>query len=604
MNSDPARGAAFQIRSRSEINARLAEALRKEGFVDEDRLAELQHRSTWVEVPLEKLMLREGLISEEMLLNVLARITGVPVLNMARIRIERQALETMSAKSVTEYNIIPVGMQSGTVTVATDHVWDITEEDHLRVILGYNIAWVFAPAQEIRECIKHYYGVGIETFLRLGAGEREEPSAAQGREGVGRDIPSFVHAVIRDAIQVDATDIHIEPTERSLRLRYRIDGVLQEFPLPAGIEEYVKPIISSVKIMAQMDIAEHRKPQDGRFSIHLAPETFDIRASALPMAYGETLNLRILNREATLLDIHNLGLEDREQQQLERLIALPYGMALFTGPTGSGKTTSLYAALDALNSDERKIITLEDPIEYRIEGITQLQMESRIGFTFASGLRSVLRHDPDVVLVGEIRDAETADIAISAALTGHLVFSTLHTNDAPGALTRLVDMNVEPYLVASALEGVIAQRLLRSICPHCREAEELDDSLFAELRSMFPSVDAKPEIYRGTGCPYCRFTGYHGREPIFEILEMDDTLRALTTHHASTTDLQRAAIRNGLMTLRRKGWRKVLAGRTTIEELLRVTRSAQAMRGAPGAQATGGLPLFEPGREDKSGGTG
>lgn len=567
-------GSSFRIQSRSEINARLAKALEDQGYLSERRLKELQHRSSWLDIPLEKLILQEDILSEDKLIPILAEIAGVPLMDMSRIEIDQRVLETMSPKTVTEFNIIPINIQSGVVTVATDHVWGTTEEDHLRVILGYSIEWVLAPSQHIHECVKHYYGVGIETFLNLKTADKSGDSVSAKTGGAeGRDIPSFVREIIRDAISVNATDIHIEPTESGLRIRYRIDGVLQEFPLPAGVEEYAKPIISSVKIMAQMDIAEHRKPQDGRFSISLGQESFDIRVSVLPMQFGETLNLRILNREATFMNLSSLGLDESDQNMLEELISLPYGMVLFTGPTGSGKTTSLYAALDYINSGSRKIITLEDPIEYKIDGITQMQMESKIGFNFASGLRSVLRHDPDVVLVGEIRDIETADIAVSAALTGHLVFSTLHTNDSVGALNRLLDMEVEPYLVASALEGAVAQRLMRTICPQCKQAVPLEDALHKQLTASLPEIREPPEVYRGRGCPNCRFTGYTGREPIFEIMRMDDELRSMTTKHAANSELVDCAIRKkGLETLRQKGWRKVIEGRSTVEELLRVTR--------------------------------
>ncbi len=567
---------SFKIRSRAEIHSRLAEGLIEGGYLDRDRMDELDHRATWLEMSLERVVLDEGVITEAGLLEMLARITGVPVMDMGKVKLERRALNTVSVKTIVAYKIMPVSIKNGVLTLAADHVWDVTDEDHLRVILGYTIDWVLCSSKEINECIKHYYGVGVETFLQLkNARDSRNGVSVKATDDAGEDVPAFVREIIRDAIMIDATDLHIEPGENSLKVRYRIDGVLQEFPLPEGVEKYSRPIISSVKIMAQMDIAEHRIPQDGRFDIDMDKDSFDIRVSVLPMQFGETLNLRILNRQATFLDLKQLGLADAEYARLEGLITLPYGMVLFTGPTGSGKTTSLYAALEHLNSDERKIITLEDPVEYQIEGITQMQMDARIGFTFASGLRSVLRHDPDVVLIGEIRDAETADIAVSAALTGHLVFSTLHTNNSAGALTRLLDMNVEPYLVASGLDGVVAQRLLRMICPHCATRIDMDDALHEELKKFFPSLEIKPEIYQGRGCPHCRFTGYHGREPVFEIMEMDDELRAMTIQHTATTEMMRRMVDKGLTTLRHNGWGKVLEGRTTVEELLRVTRNSQ-----------------------------
>ncbi len=569
------RGASFSIRSRNDINSRLARVALDSGLVDKQRIENLQHRSLWIDVPLEKLMLQEGLVSEKQLIQLLSRITDVPVLNMTHLDIELETIETVSARTVTAHNIIPVKMKGGVVTLATDHIWETTDEDHLRVIIGYSIDWMLATSQEIKECIKHYYGVGIETFLNIKSHDKEvEGFGTKTAAHDGEDVPAFVREIIREAVGIDATDIHIEPTQEGLRVRYRIDGVLQEFPLPSGVEDYAKPVISSVKIMAQMNIAEHRKPQDGRFSIKIDSEEFDVRVSVLPMQFGETVNLRILNREATFINLDELGLSTKDRTVLEDMISLPYGMVLFTGPTGSGKTTSLYAALAYLNNAKRKIITLEDPIEYKIEGITQMQMESRIGFDFSTSLRYVLRHDPDVVLVGEIRDPETADISVSAALTGHLVFSTLHTNDSVGALTRLLDMEVEPYLVASALEGAVAQRLMRSICTQCKDPHILETALFSDLKVNMPDFQEAPTVYEGRGCPYCRFTGYRGRQPVFEIMRMDDELRSMTTKHSNTKSLMDCAIRKkGLETLRQKGWRKVVEGKTSVEELYRVTRS-------------------------------
>jgi len=568
------KGASFRISSRSEIGARLGKALLDAGLIDAAKLDELRHRSAWIDQSLEKVIRRESVISEKQMLECLSRITGVPTVNMARIEIDKSVIDSVSARTATKFEIMPLKISQGTITLLTDRVWETSDEDQLRVILGYSVEWLLATTQEIRECIKHYYGVGVETLLEIREMEKDGALASTREDDESSaNITSFVNEIIRDAIRIDATDIHIEPRETGLRLRYRIDGVLQTFPLPEGIETYSRAVISSVKVMAQMNIAEHRKPQDGRFSITLDQETFDIRVSVLPMQFGETLNLRILNREATFIDIEQLGLSDDNRSVLEEMISLPYGMILFTGPTGSGKTTSLYAALVHLNDDKRKVVTLEDPIEYRIKDITQMQMDPRAGLTFANGLRSVLRHDPDIVLVGEIRDAETADIAVSAALTGHLVFSTLHTNDSIGALTRLLDMNVEPYLVASALEGAVAQRLMRLICPQCKQEHELDDRLLADLAASLPGTEANPAVYRGRGCPNCRFTGYRGREPIFEIMRMDDELRALTTRHSTASELMDCAIgKKGLETLRQRGWRKVLQGTTTVEELLRVTR--------------------------------
>jgi type II secretory ATPase GspE/PulE/Tfp pilus assembly ATPase PilB-like protein len=337
--------------------------------------------------------------------------------------------------------------------------------------------------------------------------------------------------------------------------------------------------VSSLKIMPALNIAERRLPQDGRIEWKAGQESFDLRVSVLPTRHGEAVNLRILNRRSTFMRLTDLGFRPDQYEIIQDLAGQPYGMVLFTGPTGSGKTTSLYAALAHLNDAERKIITIEDPVEYQMAGITQLQVQPSIGFTFAAGLRSILRHDPDVVLIGEIRDGETAGIAVSAALTGHLVFSTLHTNDSAASLTRLVDMGIEPYLVASSVHGIVAQRLVRRLCPQCAEPEPLAGRMREELDALQPGGADSGRIRRGRGCPHCRFTGYSGRRPIFEIIEMNDELRAMVVDRASSAVLMRHAVSRGLVTLRRAAWDLVLKGETSVEELLRVTRRTRASDG-------------------------
>jgi len=572
---------SFKVRSRAEIQSRLVALLREREILDKERLEEIGHRATWIEEPIEKVLLREALVEEPLLLELLSSITGVPVLLMAKLEIDAVAVDCVPPRTATTYHVMPVRLRNGVLTLATDHIWELNEEDQLRVMLGYAIQWVLATTREIFECVRHYYGVGIETLLRIqsGAGKREAGRAAT---EMSDEIPAFVREVIADAIRVDATDIHVEPFDEHLRIRYRVDGVLYDTPLPKGLAAYRRAIISSIKIMAQLNIAERRLPQDGRFETELEGESFDIRVSVLPSRFGETLNLRLLNRQATFLNLNDLGLQGEQREALEGLISLPYGMLLFTGPTGSGKTTSLYAALARLNQTERKIITLEDPIEYQIKGITQMQVEPHIGFTFANGLRSILRHDPDVVLIGEIRDEETAEIAASASLTGHLVLSTLHTNDSAGGVVRLVDMGIEPYLVASSLQGVVAQRLVRRVCRHCREMVPLQQALFAEVQRLFPSLQEPPLVAEDHGCPFCRFTGYHGRMPIFEILEMDDDLRRMIVQRTPSAEMMQAAVGKGLVTLRRRGWEAVLEGQTTIEDLLRVTHRSRTRKRTAG----------------------
>jgi type II secretory ATPase GspE/PulE/Tfp pilus assembly ATPase PilB-like protein len=388
----------------------------------------------------------------------------------------------------------------------------------------------------------------------------------------------FVNQIISEAIRRNATDIHLEPFESHLRLRYRIDGIMQEIPLPKGIQKFRKAVASCVKIMAELDIAERRKPHDGRIKVRSGNEEFDLRVSILPTRYGETVNMRILNRSAMFIDLQHLGLGEDQRPVIEALSSLPHGVILITGPTGSGKTTTLYATLSRLNTQAVKIITVEDPIEYQMEGINQIQVHPKIDLTFATILRSILRHDPDIILIGEIRDSDTADIAVRASLTGHLVFSTLHTNDAPSAITRLSDMGIEPYLVSSCLEGVIAQRLVRRICPVCKERMEPDDSVLEELRQTLPGVVEGAAFYKGRGCPECSFTGYHGRLAIFEIMVINDALRAMIVKQRPSNEIRHQAEADGFVTLRKDAWKRALRGDTSIEEVMRVTRRAELSR--------------------------
>jgi len=385
----------------------------------------------------------------------------------------------------------------------------------------------------------------------------------------GASIVRFVNQILTEAIELRATDVHIEPFEECLRVRYRIDGVLQEASVAAEVKQFQAAIVSRLKILAKLDIAEKRVPQDGRIKISIAGREIDVRVSVIPMLYGEAVVLRLLDRSSVLLGLEKLGMSERDLDTTKVILERPHGIILVTGPTGSGKTTTLYAALSRINDVQRKIITIEDPIEYQLHGVNQIQISRKAGLTFASGLRSILRHDPDVILVGEIRDMETAEIAIQASLTGHLVFSTLHTNDAPGALTRLVDMGIEPYLVASSLEAVLAQRLVRVICPDCKE--QLSTSELAPIRRRFG--DQLPgSLYRGRGCRQCQGTGYHGRIGIFEMMPVTDEVRSMIIENASAPELRKVAAKQGMRSLRDDGFRHLCDGRTTVEEILRVTK--------------------------------
>jgi type II secretory ATPase GspE/PulE/Tfp pilus assembly ATPase PilB-like protein len=378
-----------------------------------------------------------------------------------------------------------------------------------------------------------------------------------------------VNQVLQDAIELRASDVHLEPFEDEFRIRYRIDGVLQEVPVPPQIKRFQPAIVSRVKILSHLNIAEKRLPQDGRIKIRVQDNEVDIRVSVIPMLHGEAVVMRLLRQNATLRGMEQLGFGEGILTSFRRVLELPHGIILVTGPTGSGKTSTLYTALNEINDAERKIITIEDPVEYQLKGVNQIQVSEKAGLTFAKGLRSILRHDPDVILIGEIRDQETAQIAVQASLTGHLVFSTLHTNDAPGALTRLVDMGVEPYLVASSLEAVLAQRLVRVLCPKCKTE---DKSPAAAAFKTQVGIPLNTPIYAAVGCRECRQTGYYGRQAVFEWMDTSQDIRQMILKNASGDQLREAARKNGMRTLAEDGWRIVRMGITTAEEVLRVTK--------------------------------
>ncbi|MBN2301220.1 MAG: type II/IV secretion system protein, partial [Lentisphaerae bacterium] len=445
---------------------------------------------------------------------------------------------------------------------------------------------ILCTEQDITKSIKHFYGLGAETIdsiVDTKADETDMRSTDVSVESADEGVVKFVNQIIFDAIRMNATDIHIEPFDNALRLRYRIDGILQNIPIPQGVAKLRKAISSCVKIMADMNIAERRKPHDGRINVRSGEDEFDLRVSILPTGHGETVNMRILNRKTMFIDLEHLGLAQDQMPHIKHLSSLPHGVILLTGPTGSGKTTTLYALLSRINTDAVKIITVEDPIEYQIEGINQIQTHSQIGLTFATILRSILRHDPDIILIGEIRDMETADIAVRASLTGHLVFSTLHTNDAPSAITRLNDMGVEPYLISSCLEGIIAQRLVRRLCPLCTKTITPDEFVLEEIGSMFPDRMANAKFHAGHGCPSCNFTGYKGRIALFEIMILDDELRGMIVRQRPSNEIKQTAMSHGLVTLRHDGWRRALDGMTSIEEVMRVARKDELPFTTPSA---------------------
>jgi len=518
-------------------------------------------------------------VADEPLLRFLARELGLAYVELEPYTFTREFLAQFPARILLDKHIIPVQGDDGGWLAVTSDPFDTSAIDELRVATGRDYQVALAPLADIDRCIKKYLGVGADTVQSMisEAGDNglqvidtdsdDDMDLTEAAEGAS--IIRFVNQILTEAIELRATDVHIEPFEESLRVRYRIDGVLQEASIAAEVKQFQAAIVSRLKILAKLDIAEKRVPQDGRIKIIISGREIDVRVSVIPMIYGEAVVLRLLDRSSVLLGMDKLGMSPRDLKIMEMILDRPHGIILVTGPTGSGKTTSLYAALSHINDIQRKIITIEDPIEYQLHGINQIQVSRKAGLTFASGLRSILRHDPDVVLVGEIRDSETAEIAIQASLTGHLVFSTLHTNDAPSALTRLVDMGIEPYLVASSLEAVLAQRLIRTICKHCREP--LSEAEMAPLKSRFG--DRLPKVlYKGRGCRECQGTGYRGRIGIFEMMVVTDDVRSLVIENASAPELRKVAVRQGMMSLRDDGFRHLAEGRSTVEEILRVTK--------------------------------
>src|SRR5947209_3493588 len=443
------------------------------------------------------------------------------------------------------------------------------------------VEFALATKVEIEKALKKYYGVGAETLDEMANDDEPLELLVDDKEITETDqeasVIKFVNQIIWEAFKDRATDIHFEPAEDELRTRYRIDGILHQTPMPAQLKRFQASLISRIKVMSGMNIAEKRLPQDGRINVRIKGEEIDIRVSTVPTVYGESVSLRLLTRGKIFLSLEKLGFAPEEESRIREIIVKPHGIFLVTGPTGSGKSTSLYAFLSTINSITKRIITIEEPVEYELKGINQIAVRADIGLTFAMGLRHILRQDPNVIMVGEIRDLETAEIAIRAALTGHLVFSTLHTNDAPSAFTRLIDMGIEPFLVASSVEAVMAQRLVRNICPHCRTERKVEPEYLRKIG--FPEAHIETaQFWQGVGCEECRQLGYQGRQGIYEILILNEALRPLILSRASSSTIAQRAIDHGMRTLRLDGWNKVKAGRTTIEEVLRVTQTEEHLK--------------------------
>jgi len=514
---------------------------------------------------------------EQDLLAVMSSRLNIPRLALKDTIINSEALEIVPARFANHYKVVPISFKDNTLTIAVIDPLDIHTLDDLSAQLNVEICPVLASEPEIEEAMRKYYGVGADTLDKMISQkpiDKEQKAKGEEVQDVSvadetTSIITFVNQLLKEAVKEKATDIHLEPFEHGLRARFRVDGILYDISLPQSIEYFHSLVVSRIKIMASLDIAERRVPQDGRIKIKVEGQDLDLRISIIPTRFGEAVHIRILS-PYFFLGLENLGFSNENLVHTEQVIRRPHGIILVTGPTGSGKSTTLYACLARINSDEVKIVTIEDPVEYQLKGVMQIQVSPRTGLSFAQGLRHMLRHDPDVMMIGEIRDHETAEIAVRAALTGHLVFSTLHTNDAAGAVARLIDMDFEPFLLASSLECLIAQRLVRLICPSCKQSITPSQEHIDKLRDA--GFTGGIVLYKGKGCKECRFTGYKGRTGIYEVLRVTEPIRELIPKRAPSQQIKDKAVSLGMHTLCQDGFRKVLMGLTTMEEVLRVTQ--------------------------------
>ena len=564
------------------MNPRLLELLVKENLLTQDQASKAiadQRRSG---ERLATVLTRLAFITEDELLDFLSRKYGIPVINLGRVEVDPDILRLVRKEIVQKYQVFPVRKVGNTLTLALSDPTVVLAIDDVQFATGLHVIPVLAAESAIRAAIDHNYSSGVEDIKKLIDQEStgidtnlefvdkgsKVDIAELGREAEEAPTIRFVNLIIADAIRKRASDIHLEPYEKVFRVRYRIDGVLHDMMNPP--KQMEAAILSRVKIMSNLDIAERRLPQDGRLSVKFQNREIDLRVSSLPTIFGEKIVMRVLDKGSVVLDLARLGFEEDDLARFKKVITTPYGMILVTGPTGSGKSTTLYAAIATINNPDINIITAEDPVEYNIAGINQVLVREDIGYTFAAALRAFLRQDPDVVLVGEMRDLETAQIAIRAALTGHLVFSTLHTNDAPSTVTRLQDMGIPPFLISSSLLLVIAQRLVRRICLECREPIQLPVSALIDV-GFRPEEAEGVRVYAGKGCSSCANTGYKGRISVHEIMWMVPELQEAIVRQRPANELKEIAIKAGMRTLRQTGLRKVAHGLTTIDEVLRVT---------------------------------
>ncbi len=565
------------------MNPRLLETLVKENLLTNEQASKAQAEQRRTGERLGAVLKRLGYLSEEDLLDFLSRKYGIPVINLQRVEVTDEITKLVKKDIAAKYQVFPVRKVGNTLTLALSDPTVVLAIDDVQFATGLHVIPVLASDTAIREAIdKHYVDsaakldellktekqVGADALELVDRGAQKVDLSEVSEEAGEAPVIRFVNLILADAIRKRASDIHLEPYEKVFRVRYRIDGVLHDVMAPP--KQMEAAILSRVKIMANMDIAERRLPQDGRISVKFSSKEVDLRVSSLPTIFGEKIVMRILDKSGVVLDLAKLGFEEDDMERFKKVILTPYGMILVTGPTGSGKSTTLYAAVSTINSPEINIMTAEDPVEYNLPGVNQVHVREDIGMTFQLALRSFLRQDPDVILVGEMRDTETAQIAIRAALTGHLVFSTLHTNDAPSTVTRLLDMGIVPFLVSSSLLMVVAQRLCRRICPDCREQIEMPLSVLLDV-GFKPEEAEGVKVFKGVGCSNCANTGYRGRMAIHEILYINPELQEGIVKQRPANELKEIATKHGMRTLRQSGLRKVAMGLTTLDEIIRVT---------------------------------
>jgi type II secretory ATPase GspE/PulE/Tfp pilus assembly ATPase PilB-like protein len=554
--------------------------LEEAGVVNRDMIRDMVSMGNESAQSLKRSQIHQGLVNESDILDAVASQVGMDKVNLRDVEVSPELLSVISPRFAKQHQVFPVSSTDEELVVAIGDPTNLRPLDDLHVMLGKRVTGVLAAEDELgRFIVKYYEGDEIGKIYTEFTKETDEATDSRLAKYATIDLDSedrnqrawvrFVDLVFKQAVHDGASDVHYEPSRTGLVVRLRVDGVLREMPQPPP--HWQNGIISRIKVMSGMDLAEKRVPQDGRIKLTLPDRSLDLRVSCLPSIFGETIVMRILDQSDVIMGLEDVGFLPDTVALFRRLIKAPNGVILMTGPTGSGKTTTLNAALNTLNSPEEKIITVEDPVEYMMQGITQIQVNPEVELNFGMALRSMLRMSPDVIMVGEIRDVETAEIAIRAALTGHLVFSTLHTNDAPGAATRLIDMGVKPFLVASSVQAVIAQRLIRRICSNCKAQTRVPEEALVEM-GVDPMEYASVPFYHGAGCERCGDSGYRGRTAIHEVFVMDPTLRKMVIRNEATMKLKREAINRGMRTLRMDGWEKVLLGQTTLEEVMRITQ--------------------------------